>query len=235
MNKTHDSGGRFASKDTPPPSLFSTGASQDSSVKVTVRPNPTPPIVNFQVNNPVLYLKYWWKKIMNNEGIDLRLRARPLTVFGVALIAFSLAFGLGGVVLPFAIPGLKFNNKPTTAPSSVPAIVWKDTALKGILKSTTSTPPKFYLLGSSDEAITLEVPATVNLTALIGKRILAIGTYDSSDKILKVIDVQDLEVLSTTPLPIPTSTPTPVPTPSPTIQPTVEPTIVPTEVPSPTP
>src|ERR1700690_661570 len=96
--QTRDSHGRFVNPNPTPPSLFSTGANQDSSVKVTVRPNPTPPIVNFQVNNPVLYLKYWWKKIMNNEGIDLRLRARPLTVFGVAIIAFSLAFGLGGVI-----------------------------------------------------------------------------------------------------------------------------------------
>ncbi len=224
-NETRGSDGKFAPKDNTPPSFFSTGSNQDSSVKVTVRPNPTPPIVNFQVNNPVLYLKYWWKKVMKNEGIDLRLRARPLTVFGVALIVFSLAFGLGGIVLPFAIPGLKINSKPTTVPSSVPAIVWKDTALKGTLQKTSTVPTKFYLLGSSDEAITLQVPENINLLTLIGKRILAIGTYDSSDKILKVTDVQDLEILPTTPVPIPTSSPTPIPTP------TIEPTVIPTTTP----
>ena len=85
---------------------------------------------------------------------------------------------------------------------------WKDTVLKGTLRSTTTNPPKFYLLGSSDEAITLEVPTTVNLTTLVGKRILAIGTYNSKDKILKVTDVQDLEVLPITQVPIPTSSPT---------------------------
>ncbi len=226
-NETRDSGGRFAPKSTTPPSLFSTGSNQDSSVKVTVRPNPTPPIVNFQVNNPVLYLKYWWKKIMQNEGIDIRIRARPMTVFGVAIIAFSLAFGLGGVVLPIAFPFIKINS-PLTIPNpqmSPSPNQLKDTALKGRLQKTSIAPIKFYLLGSSDEAITLEVPENINLTTLVGKRILAIGMYDSKNKILKVTDVQDLEILPTTPVPIPTSSPTP----------TFSPTITPTEVPVSTP
>ena len=53
-----------------------------------------PDLVNLKVSNPLVYIKYWWKKIMANEGIDVRVRARPVTVFGIAVIAFSLALAI---------------------------------------------------------------------------------------------------------------------------------------------
>ena len=122
------------------------------------------------------------------------------------------------------------NGSPTPAPQE-----WKETAIKGTLKKTNSYPPKFYLLGSSDEAVTLQVPGNLNLTTLVGRRILATGSYNAKQKLLIVSDVQDLEVLPTTPVPIPTASATP------TLQPTVAPTqtptstLAPTEVPTNTP
>ena len=102
------------------------------------------------------------------------------------------------------------------------------------IKKTTVEPIKFFLLISSDEAVTLQVPQGINLTTLVGRRILATGNYNQKQKLLIVSDVQDLEVLSTTPIPIPTNSPTPKPTetpsPVPTIAPTptIEPTLLPT-------
>ena len=171
-----------------------------------------PDLVNLKVSNPLVYIKYWWKKIMANEGIDVRVRARPVTVFGIAVIAFSLAFGLGGIVLPFAFPWLKVNNPiPTTSPTASPD-AWRETALKGTLKKTTTVPVKFFLLTSSDEAVTLQAPEYINLNNLVGKRIFASGSYNQKQKILAISDVQDLEVLLTSPQPIPTIKPTPSPT-----------------------
>ena len=174
---------------------------------------------------------------MANEGIDMRFRMKPLTVFGVALIAFSLAFGLGGIVLPTFFPWMKFNSGVTaTSTPSPTSEILKDTALKGTLTKTNTNPPKFYLITTSTEAVTLEIPVGFNLNTLVGKRILAVGSYDSKNKVLEVEDIQDLEVLSTTPVPIPTTTPTPKPTETPapitTAIPTVDPTISPTEVPT---
>lgn len=109
----------------------------------------------------------------------------------------------------------------------------KDTALKGTLTKTNTNPVKFYLITTSTEAVTLEIPVGFNLSTLVGKRILAVGTYNSKNKVLEVEDIQDLEVLSTTPVPIPTTTPTPKPTDTPI--PTVAPTTVPTFEPTPSP
>lgn len=232
--QTRDRGGKFASKDDPtklPPISITTN--QTGSINTT---NP-PDLVNLKVTNPLVYIKYWWKRIMANEGIDMRFRMRPLTVFGIALIAFSLAFGLGGVVLPSFFPWIKLNDSQITASPTPSQEIWKDTALKGTLRKTNTTPVRFYLVTTSTEAVFLETPDEINLTTLVGRRILAIGTYNSKDKILQVEDIQDLEILPTTPLPIPTSTATPTPTiiPTPTIAPTIAPTLAPTEIPSPTP
>ena len=235
--QTRDSSGKFVSKSDPlkvPPISVTT---TQTGVNTT---NP-PDLVNVKITNPLVYIKYWWKRIMANEGIDLRLRVKPLTVFGVSLIAFSLAFGLGGVVLPVAFPGLKLNGIIYPSPTPTPETIWKDTALKGTLTKSNTTPVKFYLVTTSTEAVTLEVPVGFNLITLVGKRILAVGTYNSKDKVLEVEDIQDLEVLSTTPVAIPTSQPTPTPTPSPsptpipTATPTLEPTSTPTEAVIPTP
>ena len=170
---------------------------------------------------------------MANEGIDLRLRVKPLTVFGVSLIAFSLAFGLGGAVLPVVFPGFKLNNIISPTPTPTLETIWKDTALKGTLTKSNTNPAKFYLVTTSTEAVTLEVPVGFNLITLVGKRILAVGTYNSKDKILEVEDIQDLEVLPAIPVPIPTSAPTPTPSPSPTPAPTATPTPEPSIYPSP--
>ena len=218
------SGGKFVAKEDPtklPP--ISVTVNNPTSVNTT---NP-PDLVNLKVTNPLIYIKYWWKRIMANEGIDMRFRAKPLTVFGVALIGFTLLFGIGGVVLPVFFPWMKFNNSVITAPTNTPTLeLLKDTALKGTLTKTNTNPVKFYLITTSTEAVTLEIPVGFNLNSLVGKRILAVGTYDSKNKVLEVEDIQDLEVLSTTPVPIPTTTPTPKPTesPSPTVVATLEPT-----------
>ena len=207
------SGGKFVAKDDPtklPP--ISVSVNNPTSVNTT---NP-PDLVNLKVTNPLVYIKYWWKRIMANEGIEVKFKAKPLTVFGVALIGFTLLFGIGGVVLPVFFPWMKFNNSIVTNPTNTPTPeILKDTALKGTLTKTNTNPPKFYLITTSTEAVTLEIPVGFNLSTLVGKRILAVGTYDSKNKVLEVEDIQDLEVLSTTPVPIPTTTPTPKPTETP--------------------
>ena len=225
--QVRDSSGKFVNKEDPtklPP--ISVNVNNPTSVNTTTPPD----LLNLKVTNPLVYIKYWWKRIMANEGIDMRFRMKPLTVFGVSLIAFSLAFGLGGVVLPTIFPWMKFNSgSVVSTPTPQPELL-KDTALKGTLTKTNTNPVKFYLITTSTEAVTLEIPVGFNLNTLVGKRILAVGTYDSKNKILEVEDIQDLEVLSTTPVPIPTVIPTPKPTETPTQTtiPTIEPTTIPT-------
>src|SRR3989339_2104465 len=140
-NQTRDSSGKFVNKTDPLKVPPITVTSETGRVNTT---NP-PDLLNVKITNPLVYIKYWWKRIMANEGIDLRLRVKPLTVFGVSLIAFSLAFGLGGAVFPFAFPGFKLNGIIFPSPAPTPETIWKDTALKGTLTKSNTTPVKFFL------------------------------------------------------------------------------------------
>ena len=212
-NLTRDKFGRFVSlKNT---------TSSSTPVNTT---NP-PDLVDIKISNPLVYIKYWWKRIMANEGIEVKFKAKPVTVFGVALIWSAMAFGLGGVVLPTFFPWVKVNNLVTSSPTPTSITqIMKDTALRGTLTKTSSVPFKFYLVTTSTEAVTLEVPDNFNLNLLVGKRILAVGSYDSKNKILVVKDIQNLEVLSKTPVPIPTVSPSPKPTETPTVIPSASPT-----------
>ncbi len=227
--QVRDSEGRFIKEGEVSIPAISFSTSQNQNVKT----GDVPDLVSLKVTNPLVYIKAWWKKIMANEGLEFKFKAKPITAIAISVALFSLVFGLGGVVFPFAFPWLKINDQVVnTSPTPIPAD-WRETALKGTLKKTTSVPVRFFLLTTSDEAVTLQAPDYITLDKLIGKRILATGNYSQKQKLLIIQDVQDLEVLPTTPLPIPTSTPTPRPTdsPVPTPIPTVEPTTVSTETP----
>jgi hypothetical protein len=85
--------GLFVKESSPTPSVVTTTpASKPASGD--------PPLISLEVTNPVTYFKIWWKKVMSNEGIDFRLRVKPLTAIAIAVAIFSLTFGLGGYVLP---------------------------------------------------------------------------------------------------------------------------------------
>jgi hypothetical protein len=232
--QTRDSEGRFIKEGEVKVPAISITTSQNQNVKT----GDIPDLVNFKVTNPLVYIKAWWKRIMANEGLEFKFKAKPITAIAISIAIFSLVFGLGGFVFPVVFPFLNFKSDTTTTTSPTPTSDWRETALKGTLKKTTSVPIKFFLLTSSDEAVTLQAPDYITLDKLIGKRILATGSYSQKQKLLIIQDVQDLEVLSTTPIPIPTSTPSPkpteipIPTITPTIIPTTESTTIPTEIPT---
>lgn len=173
-----------------------------------------PPLVDVKVTNPVTYLRRWWEKVMGKEGVYLSFRIHPITAF---LIVFGFTVGIFGAGrYSINIPFLKYESQETSKPSPTNQPIWKETAFTGKLQlSLTSN--KYFLITTSSEAITLDVPDNLDLLTLIGKRIFAIGEYNKTERLLKVFDVKDLEILSKTPIPIPTLEPTPLPTLEPTI------------------
>lgn len=180
-------------------------------------PNHEPPLIT--VTNPVTYLRLWWQKVMNKEGVDFNFRIHPITAF---LIAFGLGAGIFGAGrYSVNIPFLKYENNSVIKPSPTTESFWKETAYTGRLQYSV-TSQKYFLLTTSSEAITLEVPTNLNLMTLVGKRIMAVGEYNKSVKLLKVVDIKDLEVLPNSPVPIPTIEPTV--TPAPTVLPSPSPT-----------
>lgn len=177
-----------------------------------------PPLVEVKVANPVTYFRRWWSKVMSKEGVSLSFKIHPITavlmVTAISLVAFSA--GRYSINIPF----LNYTVLPTTPsesegkPTSEP--IWKQTAFTGKLQYSVTT-NKYFLVTTSSEAITLDNESNLELLTLIGKRILAVGEYNKAEKLLKITDAKDLEVLSKTPIPIPTVEPseTPLDSPSP--------------------
>ena len=185
------------------------------------------PLVDVKVTNPITYLKSWWKRIIGNEGIEFRIRVRPLTAIAISLIIVSVSFGIGRFVLPFNIPFFEYT--PKELPSPTPEFT-RDTAFSGTLRYTEAS-GRYYLVTTSSEAIVLEVPENIDLVKLIDSRIFATGKYNENTRTLVVDDASDLEILPKEVEAIPTTTPTPTPTPSPTDSPVPSPTESPTSTP----
>ena len=185
-----------------------------------------PPLVDVKVSNPLTYIKSWWRKIIGNEGVEFRIKVKPLTAIAISLILITFGFGIGRIVLPFKIPFFEYSSK--YEPTPVPDIT-RQTAFTGILQKGASE--KYYLVTESAEAVNLEVPIKVDLVRLVGKRIFATGRYNPETRTLMVLDVKDLEILSLSPSPIPTNTATPTATStlSPTTSPTASASATPSE------
>ena len=181
------------------------------------------PLVEVKVTNPFTYLKNWWNKVINNEGVDFRFHIKPLTAIAMTIIIASLGFGVGRFVIPegVKIPFFKFEDVTSPAPTATPE-VWKETAYTGTLQYSQTTSKYYLMTTTSSELITLQVPVNIDLKDYVGKRILAIGKYNKSLKILVVSDAKSLEVLPKSPVSIPTMVPSPSPTP--TTEPTMSPT-----------
>lgn len=166
--------------------------------------NVEPPLV--EVRNPVTYLRRWWDRVMGKEGIDFSFRIHPVTAVLSSAVIATIGFGAGRFVIPdtVKIPFFEFENESVTPKTtSTPTVEWKETAYTGKLQYSVSN-QKYFLLTTSSEAITLEVDVNLDLVKLVGKRIFAVGSFNKQSRTLKVTDVKDLEILPTTPIPIPT-------------------------------
>jgi len=175
-----------------------------------------PPLVEVKVTNPVTYFRRWWSKVMGKEGVWFSFKIHPITAVLIAATISAVAFGAGRYSIN--IPFLNYEAVPTASPFEASAkgggSVWKNTAFTGKLQFSVTT-GKYFLVTTSSEAITLDNESNLELLTLIGKRILAVGEYNKGEKLLKITDAKDLEVLSKTPIPIPTQTPLDSPSPSP--------------------
>lgn len=179
----------------------------ETPAEPTTKKEAIPPLVNLKVTNPITYLKLWWKKIIGGEGIDLRLKIHPLTAVILALIFLGGGYSLGHFVIPPVIikymPGILVSPTPTPTPDP-----WRETAYQGTLRYSSAT-QKYYLSTTSAQAITLEVSPFIDLAPLIGRKIFAVGKYNSKTDVLIVSEVTSLAVLPSSPIPIPTFTPPP--------------------------
>ena len=207
--------------------VYSEGIISAKKIKTDLRKK-EPPLIDVKVTNPVTYIKSWWKKVIGNEGIDFRLKIRPLTAIAITIIVITVSLGIGKFELPFKIPFFVYNSKITPTPS--PETVIRESAFTGILQYTSAS-DRYYLITNTSEAITLQVPNNIDLGGYVGNRILAVGEYNENLRILVVINATDLEILPVEVSPVPTiateltSSPSITPTREPIMSLTPEPTI----------
>ncbi len=159
-----------------------------------------PPLISLKVTNPVTYLKLWWKKVMDGEGVDVRFTIHPLTAIALTIILLAGGASIGWIsnsVLT-KVPVVK-DFIPTPTPVVTPD-PWRETAYTGILRKVGDG--KYYLQTGDGEAVTLSIPVNVTLEKYIGKRIFASGKYNKVEEVLLVTDASDLEfVIQSTAIP----------------------------------
>ena len=180
--------------------VYSEGLISAKQIKTDLRKK-EPPLVDVKVTNPLTYAKSWWKRVIGNEGIDFRVRVKPLTAIAISIIVLTVTLGIGRFVFPFKIPFFVYTTEEGSATSD--KVDYRDTAFTGELRHTLLT-NRYYLTTSSSEAINLQVPDNVDLKDFVGRRIFAVGKYQEETRTLLVTDPVNLELLPSETETIPT-------------------------------
>lgn len=181
------------------------------------------PLIDVKVTNPITYIKTWWRRIIGNEGFELRIKVKPLTAIAITIIVLTVSLGIGRFKLPFKVPFFEYSLKE----EYIPEISFRETAFVGDLRLEESS-EKYFLLTESSEAINLLIPENVKLNDFLGRRIFATGKYYENERTLEVISASDLELLPKEVEMIPTIVPSSTPEPTEVIEPTEIPTSFPT-------
>lgn len=133
-----------------------------------------PPLVAVSVTNPVTYLKLFLKRFLKNEGIDIHLKIKPLTVIACVL-ALSTAFGTG------------FNVAQIFFPTSSPLLHRAITLQGNIQRSETGQ----YYLSLPDNSLWTLRPTNnnINLSNDINRQVMVKGNMTAENNVIEVKEV----------------------------------------------
>lgn len=133
-----------------------------------------PPLVAVSVTNPVTYLKLFLKRFLKNEGIDIHLKIKPLTVIACVL-ALSTAFGTG------------FNVAQIFFPTSSPLLHRAITLQGNIQRSGTGQ----YYLSLPDNSVWTLRPKNnnINLANDINRQVMVKGNMTPENNVIEVKEI----------------------------------------------
>lgn len=135
-----------------------------------------PPLLDIKITNPVTYLKLFLRRLLQNEGIDIKVRIRPLTA-----IAMFLAFATFFAGTGFSVAQLFF-------PNSSP-ILKRQVTFEGIVKRTDNG--AYYLSLSDNQLYRLQPKTSADYRQYINKEVLVKGNLTKEPN---VIDVTGIDV-----------------------------------------
>ena len=151
-----------------------------------------PPLVDIEVSNPLTYLKSWWKKVIGNEGIDLRFRIKPLTAITISAVVATIGFGIGRFVVSLKKPYITYVPIKETAPTPLPTVSpWRETGFVG--RITKADNGRYYLLTSDDEALNLTGGSKAKLEELLDKKVFITGNYHNRLHVLELGEISEFE------------------------------------------
>lgn len=131
-----------------------------------------PPLVSVSVTNPITYLKLFLKRILNNEGIVIKIK--PLTAIAM-ITALSFAFGTG------------FNVAKMFFPTSSP-ILHRAITLQGTVQLSESGQ---YYLSLPDNTLWILRPTNpnINLQNVVNKQVLVKGNLTAENNAVNVNEI----------------------------------------------
>lgn len=183
QHEQRDSSGKFVSSEhlktntlltpnTPNPPNLPSPVSFTQNNKYSEKNDP--PLVAVSVTNPVTYLKLFLKRFLKNEGIDIHLKIKPLTVIACVL-ALSTAFGTG------------FNVAQIFFPTSSPLLHRAITLQGNIQRSEAGQ----YYLSLPDNSIWTLRPKNnnINLANDINRQVMVKGNMTPENNVIEVKEV----------------------------------------------
>lgn len=185
QHQQRDSSGRFASSEHPkaePQTPHTLDHNIPSPVSFTQNTKYSekndPPLVSVSVTNPVTYLKLFLKRLLKNEGIDIHLKIKPLTVIA-CVSALSISFGTG------------FNVAQMFFPTSSP-LLHRAITLQGNIQRSESGQ---YYLSLPDNSLWTLRPTNNNtsLSSLMSKQVMVKGNLTAEPNIIEVKEVISFE------------------------------------------
>lgn len=144
-----------------------------------------PPLVDVKVTNPVTYFKKWLASLLKNEGIDIHIKIKPLTVI-TALAALSITYGAGYNL------GLKQASSalfPNSSPILHRAIIYQ-----GVIQLSDNGQ---YYLSLPDNTLWILRPTSsnINLANYANKLVTVKGNLTSEKNVINVTEVIGFEKL----------------------------------------
>lgn len=136
-----------------------------------------PPLIDLKVTNPVTYFKLWLKRLLKNEGIDLRVRIRPLTA-----IALGLAFATFFAGTGFSVAKIFF---PNSSPILKREVIYQGTVQK--------TDTGDYFISLPDSSLYKLRSSKVDFNKYLNRQVLLKGNLGREPNIISVTNVMAFE------------------------------------------
>lgn len=174
----HEGNGENLNPNPPPQPSSSNSSSTPLPIQITQNNKYSekndPPLVALSVTNPVTYLKKWLGKLLKNEGIDIHIKIKPLTVIG-----FALAFA--------TVSGVSFSIGSMFFPNSSP-ILHRQVVYSGVIQK--GEQGQYYLMKSDSSIWKLRPKGNnINISSLVNKQAVVTGNLTSEQNLIEVSEV----------------------------------------------